>query len=310
MTAGSIASAEELSSPFVGTVSTVLEGDVLEVVTSGGSRIVRVFGVDSPDDGQPGFDEATSFTRALVEESELVLEPKGTDISDRLVCEVVLRDGRNLSRELAREGWAWRYKVHTKKDLILTRLTFEAMESKQGFWAFAAPLAPWDFRGERMGDELFFPFVDEPTAPVPVSMEKSRTIDLTATDSGAVEKSVTINPDGSRRLVLKGNHKQTAADVAFNENSNRIMRQAVAQRAEEKRAGAAAYQNAIQSRIQTSIDVSESRQQYPNGRYGFGGPVIISGGYGFPRAVIFPPTYTGTTSTSGSDDLWPYVRSP
>lgn len=310
MAAWSPAWADDRSGPFVGTVTNVSEGDVLQVLASETPRTVRIFGVDCPDDGQSGFDQATSFTRALVENSELVFEPKGTDIFDRLVCEVVLPDGRNLSRELAREGWAWRYKVHAEKDLVLTRLTFEAMESKRGFWAHAAPLAPWDFRSERTGDEIYFPFVDEPTAPVPVTFGKPRTIDLTATDSGALEKSVTVNPDGSRRLVLKGTHKQTAADVAFIENSNRIMREAVAQRAEQKRANTAAHQSAIQSRMQTIVDNSESRRQYGNTGYSISGPVIISGGYGFPRGIIYPPRYTGTTHTTDADDLWPYVRRP
>ncbi len=300
--------AEATPSAFTGTVTSVIEGDTLEVSTAGGPKTVRVFGIDSPDEGQPGFDDATVFTRNLVKDGELVFEPMGTDIADRLVCEVVLPDGRDLSRELARSGWAWRYKAHVRDDLVLTRLTFEAMESKRGFWGLGAPLAPWDHRGERLGDEVFFPFVDEPIVVAPAIVTKARTIDLTATDSSASVKSVTFNPDGSRRLVLKGNHKQSEADVAFIRNSNRIMRDAVAQRAEEKRASARAYQNAIQSRIQTNIEISESRRNYSNTGYSIAGPVIISGGFGFPRAIILPPQRVETPVDPNADDLWPYVR--
>ncbi len=300
--------AAELTDPFTGAVHTVLEGDLLEVTTAAGVKTVRVFGVDSPDEGQPSFEDATSFTRGLVENAELVFQPMGTDIADRLVCEVVLPDGRDLSRELARSGWAWRYKAHIRDDLVLTRLTFEAMESKRGLWAATAPLAPWDHRGERPGDEVFFPFVDETIASAPAMESRPRTIDLSATDSGASEKSVTFNPDGSRRLVLKGDNKQSEADIAFIQNSHRVMRDAVAQRAEEKRANAQAYQNAVQDRVQTSIEISESRRYYPDNGYSIAGPVIISGGFGFPRAIILPPQRIETPPDPNDDDLWPYVR--
>jgi len=302
--------AETAQGPFVATVSTVLEGDVIEVNASGVAKTIRVFGIDSPDENQPHFESATEFTQSLVGNAELVFEPRGTDISDRLVCEVVLPDGRDLGRELARSGWAWRYKAHAQDELVLTRLTFEAMESKQGLWANAAPLAPWDFRGERLGDEVFFPFSDDMIETAPPTIAKSLTIDLTATDRTASEKSVTINPDGSRRLVLKGNHKQSDADIAFIQNSNRIMRNAVAQRAEEKRANAQAHQNTIQSRIQTNIAVTESRQRTRNTGYGISGPVIISGGFGFPQVYISPWQRVESTPNPHEPDLWPYVQTP
>lgn len=307
---GSFAWADGPSGPFLATVTSVQEGDVLIVETTGGPTTIRVFGVDCPDENQPGFDDALSFTRTMVDGLELVFEPKGTDLSDRMVCEVVLPDGRNLSRELVRAGWAWRYKAHVRDDLVLTRLTFEAMESKHGLWAAAAPLAPWDFRGERPGDEIFFPYSDEPEVPEPVTIQRPRTIDLTATHDGASEKSVTFNPDGSRRLVLKGNHKASEADIAFIRNSNRIMRDAVAQRAEEKRASAQAQQQAIQSRIQTSIENSEARRWTRNTGYGISGPVIITGGFGFPHVYISPWRHVESKPDPDAKDLWPYVRTP
>ncbi len=308
--AGSIAWADGPSGPFLATVTSVLEGDVMVVETTGGPTTIRVFGVDCPDESQPGFEDALAFTRALVDGQELVFEPQGTDLSDRMVCEVVLPDGRNLSRELVRAGWAWRYKAHVKDDLVLTRMTFDAMESKRGLWAAAAPLAPWDFRGERAGDEIFFPYSDEPEVPEPVAIQRPRTIDLTATHDGASEKSVTFNPDGSRRLVLKGNKKASEADIAFIHNSNRILRDAAAQRAEEKRANAQAQQQAIQSRIQTGIENTEARRRTSNTRYGISGPVIITGGFGFPRVYISPWQHVKSTPDPDDADLWPYVRKP
>jgi endonuclease YncB( thermonuclease family) len=304
------AQADSASRPFTGTVEEVLEGDVLRIDRNGQSTDIRLFGVDSPDEGQDHFEDARAFTRELVAEHELVFEPQGTDLADRLVCDVVLPDGRSLNRELVRAGWAWRYKAHDKDNLVMTRLTVEAMEAKRGLWALPAPLAPWDHRGESLFDVTFLPFgpspalIEAPTATI----DGARTIDLSDTDYGAVEKSVTIEPDGSRRLVLKGNHKRSAADVAFIQSNQQQLSETLARRAEEKRASNQAYQERIQQRIEINQEVSESRRYSPRySGYGFTGPVIISGTRGFPSAVILPPRFVGTTPPNRNDAPYPYT---
>ena len=62
-----------------------------------------------------------------------------------MLGEVVLPDGRSLSQELVRAGYAWWFRKYSR-DGRLARLEEEARQDRRGLWADAAPQAPWEYR--------------------------------------------------------------------------------------------------------------------------------------------------------------------
>ena len=65
-----------------GTIDRAVDGDTVDVAISGNVARVRVVGIDTPERGECGFVEATSFLAAF-EGSQVVLVEAGADNSDR-----------------------------------------------------------------------------------------------------------------------------------------------------------------------------------------------------------------------------------
>jgi len=66
----------------------------------------------------------------------------------RLVGEVRLADGRNLSQELVKAGLAWHDGQYAPQDTVLQQLQVEAQVAKRGLWSAPQPVPPWAFRRE------------------------------------------------------------------------------------------------------------------------------------------------------------------
>jgi hypothetical protein len=64
----------------------------------------------------------------------------------RTVAEVILTDGRNLSREMVRQGMAWWYSKYSPGDDGLKKAEAEARTAKRGLWSQPNPVTPWDWR--------------------------------------------------------------------------------------------------------------------------------------------------------------------
>jgi micrococcal nuclease len=84
---------------------------------------VRLQGIDAPEARQPFGTRAKQFASSLV----------------------IMPDGRNLSHELVRAGFAWWFQKYST-DATLKALESEAREAHRGLWADPSPVAPWDWR--------------------------------------------------------------------------------------------------------------------------------------------------------------------
>jgi endonuclease YncB( thermonuclease family) len=109
------------------------------------SETVRLLGVDAPEKHQAYGDRARWFTAELAFDRTVTVRSRGRDRNGRLLGEVVLPDGRNLSQELVRAGYAWWFRKYSS-DIRLARLEEEARQDHRGLWADAAPQAPWEYR--------------------------------------------------------------------------------------------------------------------------------------------------------------------
>ena len=116
-------------------VQRVIDGDT--VVLADGER-VRYIGMDTPERGDPFFDEATEYNRGLVEgkRTQLIKDESETDRFGRLLRYVFAGDIL-VNGELVREGLAEakRYEPDVKFAECFDALMQEAKDKQRGMWA-------------------------------------------------------------------------------------------------------------------------------------------------------------------------------
>ena len=115
-------------------VQRVIDGDT--VVLADGER-VRYIGMDTPERGEPFFDEATEFNRRLVEGRRVRLMKDESD-KDRFgrLLRYALAGDILINAELVREGLAEakRYEPDVKFADCFDGLMQEARDGKRGMW--------------------------------------------------------------------------------------------------------------------------------------------------------------------------------
>ena len=126
--------AERASSNQGSLVRQVIDGDTVGMAD--GAR-VRYIGIDTPERGEPFFDEATEVNRRLVEGKRVRLLKDQSD-KDRFgrLLRYVLAGDILVNAELVREGLAEakRYEPDVKFANCFQTLMQEAKQNKRGMW--------------------------------------------------------------------------------------------------------------------------------------------------------------------------------
>ena len=95
---------------YQATVTNVVDGDTIEVAIDLGFHVtiherVRIYGVDTPERGQPGWAEATAFTTALVTGKTLTANTvKGVDKYGRFLAVLHTVDGLEVAAAIIAAG--------------------------------------------------------------------------------------------------------------------------------------------------------------------------------------------------------------
>ena len=106
---------------------------------------VRMFGIDSPERGQPFSVKAREFTASLIAGKEVSVIIRNKDRYGRFVSDVYLGDSTYVNAEIVRAGFAWHFTRYSD-DVQFTELQEEARNDKRGLWQDSNPVAPWEFR--------------------------------------------------------------------------------------------------------------------------------------------------------------------
>jgi micrococcal nuclease len=133
---------------FIGQVIGVTDGDTLTILRGGRPAVVRLRGIDAPERGQPYATRAQQYLAGLAFGQVVTVDSDERDRYGRLVAEVRLPDGRSLSQELVRAGYAWWFRRYSS-DPTLARPEAEARIARRGLWADPSPTPPWTYRAER-----------------------------------------------------------------------------------------------------------------------------------------------------------------
>jgi micrococcal nuclease len=123
----------------------VIDGDTIEVEMDGQRYRVRYIGVDTPEQGEPFYADATEVNRLLVEGNTVEMERdvSETDRYGRLLRYVYMGDGM-VNEELLRLGVAQvaTYPPDVKYTDRFLAVQQEAQAAGAGFWAAATPAPP------------------------------------------------------------------------------------------------------------------------------------------------------------------------
>lgn len=130
-------------------VIAVKDGDTIDLLRKGETIKVRLYGVDSPEKDQDYGQKAKDYTAQLAFGKQVRLIAHNKDRYGRTVGTIILPDGRNLNEELIRNGYAWHYKEYSR-DKNLGNLETDARRFKRGLWQDKNPVAPWDFRKNKV----------------------------------------------------------------------------------------------------------------------------------------------------------------
>ena len=118
-------------------VTRVIDGDTIEI--EGGER-VRYIGIDTPEVGEPYYQEATEANRNLVEGKRVRLEK---DVDDRDEYGRLLRYvwiyHTMVNAELVRLGYAYSYsyRPNIRYQEYILQVEKEAREQKRGLWSLS-----------------------------------------------------------------------------------------------------------------------------------------------------------------------------
>lgn len=135
-----------LSAQTTGKVVKVADGDTFTILDSyGKSHRIRLYGIDCPELNQPFGKEAKRYTSNLVLQKMVSIEKISTDRNGRMVAKVTLNSNQSINELLLKNGMAWHFLKYDKSKTYAA-LAQQARAAKLGLWAYANPIAPWDWR--------------------------------------------------------------------------------------------------------------------------------------------------------------------
>ena len=111
----------DISAMELATVKHIVDGDTLDVELAGATVRVRIFGIDTPERGQPCFSEAAAFLqRAAGSRIRMRPDVRNRDPYDRLLRYVYTPDGLSIDAASITAGYAhaWQKDGALKDDLV------------------------------------------------------------------------------------------------------------------------------------------------------------------------------------------------
>lgn len=132
-----------------GQVVGVKDGDTVEVLRGRAAVVVRLYGVDCPELGQPFGRRAREATSSLAFGKTVTVREVSRDQYGRVVASVVLPGNQDLGEALLRQGLAWWFRRFAPRHTAYRLLEEAARERRLGLWQDASPTPPWAWRSSR-----------------------------------------------------------------------------------------------------------------------------------------------------------------
>ena len=130
-----------------GKVIGVADGDTITVLRGKRPQKIRLYGIDTPEKGQPYGQTARKYLASLIAGSIVDIETVNTDRYGRTVG-IVTDGNRDINQEMVKAGYAWVYRRYCDKPFCeyWISLESEAKADKKGLWQEPDPVPPWEWR--------------------------------------------------------------------------------------------------------------------------------------------------------------------
>jgi micrococcal nuclease len=141
--------AQTRSGMIDGRVVKIVDGDTYDLLTADKKVLrIRMNGIDAPEKGQAYGQKSKEYLGQLCFKQNIRVRWYSKDRNGRYIADGYLPDGRSLSLEMIKAGYAWHFKKYSS-DAILSNAELKARQQKAGLWADANPEAPWVKRARR-----------------------------------------------------------------------------------------------------------------------------------------------------------------
>lgn len=129
-----------------GKVISIIDGDTYDILLRGNKSVrIRMEGIDAPEKGMPFYQKSKKHLSDLCIGKQVKINITGVDNLNRYLAYSYLEDGKELGREMIKEGLAWHFKKYNS-DSILSELELEAKNLRKGIWIDGNPMPPWENR--------------------------------------------------------------------------------------------------------------------------------------------------------------------
>ncbi len=129
-------------------VIAVKDGNTVTVQLADGEKIeVLLFGIDSPELGQPHGKSAKAFLEKMVLKKKVTVAFHGKDRTGKRLAVIVLSNEDDPRVELLKEGLAWTLERNSPPEL--EPYIRWAQAKKKGLWVEESPTPPWQYRREQ-----------------------------------------------------------------------------------------------------------------------------------------------------------------
>jgi micrococcal nuclease len=117
----------------------IVDGDTLRAIVGGVEEPVRLFGVDTPERGEPCFEDATDVLRALVATNggQVLVrrDERDRDSYDRLLRYVYTPDGLSIDAILVAGGYGYAWtRDGALRDALVEVETMARVQSRGCLW--------------------------------------------------------------------------------------------------------------------------------------------------------------------------------
>ena len=137
---------------LTGKVVSVADGDTITILVDSERVKVRLAEIDTPERGQPWGKRAKQALTEKVAGHVVQVETKFNDRYGRRVGHVVY-SGRDINREMVREGHAWVYRQWMRDETLIGDEA-HARAARAGLWGLpeAERVPPWEWRAAKRLD--------------------------------------------------------------------------------------------------------------------------------------------------------------
>ena len=142
-----LAHGKEILKTFTAKVIGLTDGDTVKILNDDKEEIrIRLDSIDSPEKrgGQPFYQKAKQALADMVFGKVVTFKKTKTDRWGRPVAFLYV-DDIDVCAALVEQGWAWNSVKYSKSE-ELAALEEQARKDKNGLWAKADPIPPWEWR--------------------------------------------------------------------------------------------------------------------------------------------------------------------